>query len=160
MLIFYIGSPANANSRCKKSDNQCFLLAEPLHSLCPTPRSPAVSYPPPLTPHKQRVFSAPSGSSFGWPFQSTEWTGLGPRRGQERPPRDATAGERTAPAGRRRACRVGLGRPWTGRLRSLALRASVLRLKSPQRAARRPVGSARKEGCARRGLGLVLWFFY
>ena len=38
------------------------------------------------------------------------------------------------------ACRDGLGRPYTGRLRSLALRASVLRLKSPQRAMRRPVG--------------------
>jgi len=41
------------------------------------------------------------------------------------------------------ACHDVLGWPWTGHPRSLALRASVLGLKSPQRATLRPVRFAR-----------------
>lgn len=96
MLIFYIGSPTNTHSKCKKLDRQCFLLAEPLHSLCPTPRSPGV-LPPPLKPAWILGFCrAPLDLPFVQLFHSTEWTALGPRRGQERPPRYAAVTDWTA----------------------------------------------------------------
>lgn len=86
MLIFYIGSPTNTNFKCKKLDRQCFLLAEPRHSWCPTPRSPGV-LPPPLKPAWILGFCRrPLDLPFAQLFHSTEWTDLGPRRGQERPP--------------------------------------------------------------------------